>query len=157
MNLHPRLHPDVGFDKPHWPFLMMFFSPVLTLPITGGIIAGLPDCGLDEPWWELRHMRLALLPGLVDLLLFAWLLSGKLKVRLAAVVAGVIGIFRVGFPQVLLSIYVTSSGGQAVDPSCSVSSFLLVWMILAMLGVWAASTLIGATVLHRITRGLSDS
>ena len=141
------------FDRPVWPFLLLFLAPIVTAPITVGIIVFLPDCGLDEPWWALRHIQRALLPGLVDLGPFVWLVSAKAQVRRAGAVAGVIGLARVALPQVLVGIYATSSGGQAGDPSCSVSVFLLAWLAPLMLGVWVASTLSGAFALRRITKG----
>ncbi|MCZ6534477.1 MAG: hypothetical protein O6914_00640 [Chloroflexi bacterium] len=42
-------------DRPLWPFLILSLSPLMIAPVTGAIISSLPDCGLDEPWWELRH------------------------------------------------------------------------------------------------------
>jgi hypothetical protein len=71
-------------------------------------------------------MRLALLPGLVDLVPFVWLVSAKAQVRRAAAVAGVIGVVRVVLPQLEVGIYAAGYGGQGGDPSCSVSVFLLV-------------------------------
>ncbi len=115
----------------------------------------LPDCGVDEPWWQLRHMRLALLPGLVDLGPFVWLVSAKAQVRRAAAVAGVIGVARVALPQLAVGLYAAGYGGQAGDPSCSVSVFLLVSLIPLMLGVWAASTLFCAFVLRQVARAFA--
>ena len=140
-------------NRPLWPFLLVFLAPLVTVPITGGIIVSLPDCGLDEPWWELRHIQLALLPGVVNLLPPVWLVSAKSQVRRAGAVAGMIGVARVALPQVLVVIYATSSGRQAGDPTCSVSVFLLVWLVPLMLGVWITSALFGAFALRRIARG----
>ena len=50
-----------------WPLLLVALSPIVVAPVTVGIIMALPDCGVDEPGWRLHHLRLALLPGLVDL------------------------------------------------------------------------------------------
>ena len=115
----------------------------------------LPDCGVDEPAWQLRHLQLALLPGLVDLFSFVWVVSAKAQVRRAAAVAGLIGVSRAALPQVLVGIYATSAGRLAGDPSCSVSIFLLQWLIPLVLGVWAASALFCVLVHRRVTRAVA--
>ena len=139
-------------NRPLWPLLLVILSPLVTLPITGGIIWLLPDCGVDEPWWQLGHMRLALLPGLVDLVPFVWLASAKAQGRRAAAVAGVIGVARAALPQLAVGLYAASYFGQGGDPACSVSVFLLASLILLMLGIWAASALLSAFVLRRLAR-----
>ena len=142
-----------ALDRPYWPFFLMALSPIVTLPASLIIIVLLPDCGLDEPWWQSSHIRLALLPELVDLALFAWLLSNDPKVRLLAAIAGVLGIVRIGVPQVLLSFDAASSSGQTGDPSCAVSIFFLMAMILAMFVVWGATTFVGGALFYGTTRG----
>ncbi len=57
------------------PYLVLLISPVLTLPASATILATMPDCGVDEPWWELRNFEIALVPALADLLPFLWLVS----------------------------------------------------------------------------------
>lgn len=138
-------------DRPFWPFLLLFISPIVTAPLTAGVILSLPECGVDEPWWILSHMQLAFLPVMVDLLPFLWLASHTAQVKWAAVFAGLIGAVRFAFPQVAMAIYAAGSGGQSADPSCSVSIFLLVWLAPSMIGLWLISSLIGGAMLHRMT------
>lgn len=124
----------------------------MVAPVTYGIIMALPDCGLDEPWWELRHLRLALLPGLVDLLALAWLASRTAAVRRAAVVAGFMGVARFVLPQAGL-LYAASSAGQVLDPACSVSVFFLAAVLAPMmLALWLGSALVIAVMLYRGSR-----
>ena len=107
-----------------------------------GILFLLPNCGLDQPWWQLTHMCLALLPGLADLVPIVWLASTKTQVRKAAFAAGVVGVIRVRLPQLVVGDYAARFGGHGGDPDCAVSSFLLVLLTLLILAVWAASALI---------------
>lgn len=134
------------------PFLVLFLSPLVTVPVTAAIILLLPDCGVDEPWWEQGHIQRAFLPGLVDLLPFAWLLSTTSRVRWAALIAGLMGTLRFMFPQVALAVYGASSGGQAGDPSCNVSGFLLPWLAASIVGLWIITSLVGGTILFRMTK-----
>ena len=115
----------------------------------------MPNCGLDEPWWDLTHIRLALLPGFVDLVPIVWLASAKTQVRKAASIAGVVGVIRVALPQMAVGIYAARFGGQDGDPACAVSSFLLIPLALLMLAVWAVSALVCAFVLRRLTRAIA--
>ena len=110
-------------NRPLWPLLLVLVSPVLTAPISLALISSIPDCGLDEPWWELPRIQRALLPGLVDLLPFLWLASSGTRVRQAAIIAGLIGAARFAAPQVSVALYAESSGGLASAPACNVSSF----------------------------------
>ncbi len=137
-------------NRPLWPFLILSLSPLVIAPVTVGIISSLPDCGLDEPWWELRHMQLAFLPGLMNFLPFLWLISHRTNVRWAALVAGVMGATRFALPQVSIALYSASSGGQLGDPSCSVSIFLLALLIPLMAAAWLVSIVVGAVVLRRL-------
>src|SRR3989304_337430 len=103
------------WDRPALPYLMLAVSPLLTLPINWIILASIPNCGDDEPWWELRHFEIALVPGLADLLPFLWLVSGAAAVRRAAIVAGLMGSARYAIPQAAMLIYAMSSGGQTLN------------------------------------------
>ena len=144
-------------NRPLWPFLVLLLSPIVTAPITAVIIFSLPDCGADEPWWELPHMQRAFLPALVDLLPFLWLASPASSVKWAATIAGLIGAVRFAFPQMAIAMYAAASGGQIDDPSCSVSSFLLAVLAPSMLALWLITSVIGAFVLRYITRNSDRS
>jgi len=123
------------------------------------ILASLPDCGIDEPWWELHNFELALLPGLLDFLPFLWLFSGTPGVRGPAIVAGLIGSARYAILQGATLIYSSSSGGQASNEDCTISVFFLVVLVPLMLTLWLVSALIAAAILLRARRvpvGRSD-
>ena len=141
------------WDRPALPYLMLAVSPVLTLLISWIILASLPDCGEDEPWWELRYFEIALVPSLADLLPFLWLVSGTPGVRRAAIVAGLMGSARYAIPQAATLIYSTSSGGQALNSQCTISSlFAAAVLVPIMLTLWLLSALIVAVILLRARR-----
>jgi len=100
------------WDGPAVPYLVLSVSPVLTLLIGRIVLFSIPDCGVDEPWWELRHFELALLPALADFLPFLWLASRAPGVRKAAVIAGALGATRYAVVQAATLIQSTSFGGQ---------------------------------------------
>jgi hypothetical protein len=128
---------------------MLSASPVATLVIGRLILGTLPDCGEDEPWWELRHFQLALLPALLDFLPFVWLVSRAPGVRRAAVIAGALGASRYAMVQVATLVYSTSSRGQESNADCTVSVFFLLVLVPIFLALWAATALIsGALVLR---------
>ena len=145
------------WDRPALPYLMLAVSPVLTLPISSIILGSIPDCGDDEPWWELRHFEIALVPALADLLPFLWLVSGTPGVRGAAIVAGLMGSARYAIPQAATLIYSTSSGGQALNSQCTISIFFVAAVLApAMLTLWLVSALIVAVILLRARRSPVD-
>ncbi len=136
------------WDRSLLPYLVLAVSPVLTLPASRIILASIPDCGVDEPWWELRDFELALAPGLADLLPFLWLASGAPGVRRAAIVAGLLGSARYAIPQAATLMYSISYGGQE-SPGCTISSFFAATLALAMLALWLVTALIVAVILLR--------
>ena len=149
-------------NRPLWPLLLVVLSPLVTLPITGIVISFLPECGNDVPWWQVGHLRLALLPGVVDLVPFVWLLSGKSRVKHAAAMAGAIGVARVALPQLTLGFIAARYGGQegtpigppagqyiSRDPSCFVSLFMLVPLLLLVIGTFAVSALFCVYLIRR--------
>ena len=143
-----------GLNKPLWPLLLVALSPIVVAPAIGGILSVLPDCGIDEPWWRLRHFYLALLPGLVDLLPFLWLMSDAGRVRRAATVAGLIGSTRFVLPSVAVALYAGSSG-QALDSGCNVSVYFLATVLVPMMLVlWTGSALAIALMVYRSRRDL---
>jgi len=144
------------WDRPALPYLLLAASPVLTLLISWIILASLPDCGEDEPWWELRHFEIALVPSLADLLPSLWLVSGTPGVRRAAIVAGLMGSARYAIPQAATLIYSTSSGGQALNSQCTISSYFVLVLAPIMLTLWLLSALIVAVILLRARRSPVD-
>ena len=145
------------WDRSALPYLMLAASPLLTLPISWIILGSIPDCGDDEPWWELRHFEIALLPSLADLLPFLWLASGTPGVRRAAIVAGLMGSARYAIPQAATLIYSTSSGGQALNSQCTISSpFAAAVLVPLMLALRLLSALVVAVILLRARRSPVD-
>jgi hypothetical protein len=132
----------------------VIFSPLLTLPMSWGVLLTLPSCGIDEPWWELAHIRLALLPGLVDVVAFVWPVSANSGVKKVAAAAGAIGVIRVVAPQLAVGLYAARISGQGSDPACAVSVFLLVPLAVLILAV---SALVAAFMLWRVTRAATGS
>jgi hypothetical protein len=138
------------WDRSALPYLMLAASPLLTLPISATVLGTIPDCGDDEPWWELRHFEIALAPALADLLPFLWLVSRTPDVRRAAVVAGLMGAARYAIPQAATLIHSVSSGGQALNSGCPISTFFVAAVLApVMLTLWLVSALIVAVILLR--------
>lgn len=140
------------WDRPALPYLVLSVSPVLTLLFGRLILFALPDCGLDEPWWELRDFELALLPALLDFLPFLWLASRAPGVRRAAFVAGLIGTGRYAIVQAATLIQSTSFDGQFSNADCTISVFFLVVLVPIMLILWLVSALIAGVILLRARR-----
>ena len=140
------------WDRSLIPYLVLAVSPVLTLPTNAILLASIPDCGDDELWWELRHFEIALLPALADLLPFLWLLSRAPGARRAAIVAGLIGSARYAIPQAATLVYSMSSGGQALNSECTISSQFAAALAAVMLALWLVSALIVAAILLRARR-----
>jgi len=124
------------------PFLWIILTPIITLPLSGGLFDALagyhtpeevglraindPDC-LDFACVEYEYFQVGAptvmafaLPGLLNLAPLAWLSSRNAKVRTAAVVAGALGVLRLLIPVfVLLNLAtVTNAAGEsyAVNP-----------------------------------------
>ena len=148
-------HAAVGrrwWDRAALPYLMLAASPVLTLPISATVLGSVPDCGVDEPWWELRYFEIALVPSLADLLPFLWLVSGTPGVRRAAIAAGLMGSARYAIPQAATLIESMSSGGQALNSQCTISSPFVAGLVPLILVLWLLSALIVAVILLRARR-----
>ncbi len=138
-------------NSPVWPFLLVFILPIITALAGFAIITGLPDCGVDEPWWEAGHIRLAFLPGLLNLLPLVWLPSSIRLVRQAAIVSGFMGAAQFALPQAAFAAYAAGPGatGQLANGSCAISSFMLPWLALAMLILWLMGVITGAMMVRR--------
>ena len=134
-----------------WPLLLVVILPIITALAGFAISTGLPDCGVDEPGWEVEHIRLAFLPGLLNLLPLVWLLSSVRLVRQAAIVAGLMGAAQFALPQAALAAYAAGPGvaGHLGNGSCAISSFMLPWLVLAMLILWLVCVITGAMIMRR--------
>lgn len=132
------------WDRPILPFLVLTVTPVLILVLGRIILDRQPDCGEDEPGWELRHFQLALLPALADFLPFVWLASRAPGVRRAALVAGLLGAARYAIVQAETLDYSMSFPRQS---DCTTSIFLLLLVVPTILVLWLVPVLIVA-VMH---------
>ena len=135
-------------DRAALPYLVLAVSPVLTFLIGWIILASLPDCGDDEPWWELRQFELALLPALADFVPFLWLVSTAPGVRRAATVAGLMGSARYAIPQAATLMY-SRSYGVHENPECTISVYFAGVLAPVMLALWLVSALVVAVILLR--------
>ena len=82
---------NLSLDNPRWPFSLVFVFPVFTALAGFAFLTAMPQCGGDEPWWEEKHVRLAFLPGILNLAPLAWLFSKSLPARQAGGIAGIMG------------------------------------------------------------------
>ncbi len=137
------------WNRPVLPYLVLSITPALTLLIGRIILGALPDCGEDEPGWELRHFEIALLPALADLLPLLWLVSRAPGVRSAALVASLLGAARYAIIQGATLDWSMSSRGQSLNPDCTTSIYLLLLLVPLILTLWLASALIAAVILLR--------
>ncbi len=110
-----------------WPFLWILLIPAVTVPLQQallwqealpGVFAGTSNCQRSGEYWEAWECPVGdvlptLLPGLLNLVPFLWLLSPVRRTRYAAAVAGTLGAVRVVVPAI---IYVASGTTVVVDP-----------------------------------------
>jgi hypothetical protein len=146
-----------------WPFLWIVFIPLVTVPLSAAwlhrvVVVGYPHCvervgevHMFVPYeCPAGDMLPALLPGLLNLGAFFWVLSPRKRVQIAAVVAGSLGTARLLVP--LLSIWradtvvVGTLGGWHIEHE-SVFVSLLLWLlsVVAMLVFGVASWSVSAT------------
>ena len=144
------------WDRPVLPYLVLSVSPLATLLIGWNILQSIPVCFEDDPWWELRHFQLALLPALLDVLPFLWLVSGTRGVRGAAIAAGLMGTARYAVLQGATLRYSASFSGQHYgsisDCTGTISIFFVLWLVPLMLALWLVSALISAVIVLRASR-----
>jgi uncharacterized membrane protein len=100
-------------DKRVWPFAWILLIPIVTGMGQSGFLADLvhqDKCTLLEDWPDLiyecpRQDALpTLLPGLLNLVAFSWVLSGRREVRWAALVAGTLGAARLAAPLLIYTV-----------------------------------------------------
>lgn len=133
------------------PYVVLALTPVLSGWLSQRILDGQPDCGADEPAWQLQDFQVALLPGVLDFLPFLWLLSGSAAVRRSAVIAGGVGAVRFAIPQAFTLVEHAVRGGPTSD-DCTISIFFLLVLIPLMLLLWAISALIAVLKVIRVSR-----
>ena len=141
-------------DNPSWPFLLVFLLPLIAALASIGILTEMPKCGSDETWWEAKHVRLAFLPGVVGLIPLAWLFSSSLPAKQAGGIAGIMGAAQFALPQASVAYYaaVAEAGSQVGNPSCTVSVFLLPWLVPSIVVLWFGCLIMGAFALRKLTR-----
>lgn len=114
-------------DSPSWlnewwrPFQWIILTPIVTVPLSAILFSllagnqepkavGLPasdaGCSLFCAAYEYSELNPTLIaftvPGLVNLVAFAWVLSKEPRVRIAAMVAGLLGLLRLSIPTIAL-------------------------------------------------------
>lgn len=161
------------FNGWSWPFLWILLIPVVTVPGQAILLqsvvqsealhADQSNCVVLRRDYEygmyhdfgcpVGDVLPTLLPGLLNLAPLFWLLSARHQVRMAALVAGILGAIRLGVPAVL---YIIS------HPQVSISStFPLPWMFgggdAALLSVvlWFAS--LGAVMAFSLLKQVGPS
>ena len=145
---------NFSLNKPIWPFLLVFVLPIIASLASFALLTAIPQCGNDETWWEAKHVRLAFLPGILNLLPLAWLISGSLLARQAGAIAGIMGAAQFALPQAALAYYaaVPGVGGQIGIPSCTVSVFLLPWLVPGIFILWIGCVIAGYLALRKLSR-----
>ena len=145
----------MGLHRPLLPFLVVFISPALTVPLTMVILVALPSrCVIgDSSVWGLRDVQLVLLLELVDLFPLMWRRSPVARVRRAASVAGLVGAARLVFSQlaivftsVFTSVLTVSAGGKGTCPEGGAYVVPLIFLFITgtvILGFWLVSAIIG--------------
>jgi hypothetical protein len=142
------------WNRPFAPYLLLATTPALTLPLSAIILSSIPDCGVDEPWWELGDFQLVLLPALADFVPFLWVASALPDVKKAGIIAGLIGSARYGAVQAATFAVSTVSDGLAGNPDCTVSTFSVVGVIVPLtLTLWLASAALAFFGAGRIQGG----
>jgi uncharacterized RDD family membrane protein YckC len=98
-----------------WPFLWILFIPIVTVPwqlaLVRDLASGNPDCTTrsvmffdgysDNYVCPSGDILPSLLPGLLNLAAFAWVLTGRRTTQIAALVAGALGAIRLIVPVTL--------------------------------------------------------
>ena len=94
------------------------------------------------------------LPGVLNLIPLAWLFSTSLPARQAGGIAGIMGAAQFALPQAGMAYYgaVPGAGGQIGNPSCTVSVFLLPWLVPSMVILWIGCVITGMFALRKLTR-----
>jgi len=133
-----------------WPFVWILLIPIATVFWSAVLLDQILDegiCDFVEPpfgqevlfdeWRCPREDVLpTLLPGLLNLVAFSWVLSGRQKVRWAALVAGTVGAVRLAAPLLIYRLsgaYVDIGDFRPITVSGPASSVLLSW------GLWGLS------------------
>ena len=82
--------------------------------------------------------------------------SGSLPARQAGGLAGIMGAPQFDLPQAALAYYSTVSGAevQVGNAPCTVSVFLLPWLVPSMVILWIFCVIIGIVALRKLSRQL---
>ena len=114
---------SVGRSSAPWwfPFRWIILAPIVSVPLSAALFemlagnqepeaVGLPASDAGCSWFcsayeyaELNPTLIAFtVPGVVNLVAFAWVLSKEPRVRIAAMVAGLLGLLRLSVPTIVL-------------------------------------------------------
>lgn len=147
--------------RPWWnrwytPYFVLVVLPVVTFPVSLIILRSIPNCILDEENYKASDIAWVLAPTALDLLPFAWLLSGDARVRWSAGVAGVIGAVRFAIPAFLV-INDVLWVQESIIPPCEdydIHLYMVLGIALIMPVLWAISAgLAGIAAIFTWPRG----
>ena len=107
-----------------------------------------------DTYFYLRDVRLAHMPGLLNLLAFAWLARRSAQTKLAALLAGLLGAIRLAVPLLVLQGGSVSYQGDTYVPGARV----LLWSGPYSVGLWflTAATFTLFIVSSAIAAGLAE-
>jgi hypothetical protein len=130
-------------DHAAWPWAWVLLIPFLTVPTTLILWQGwlVPQCRVapgpaPSPYTcPGNGVAMALLPGLLNLVPFTWIVCEARSTRLAALLAGGLGAIRWLVPTVLHG---------ATQPSVTIHPIDALLQILVNLGLWVLTLCLGA-------------
>ena len=158
------------FDGWWVPFLWIVMSPLITVPVSGLLIAvslkGSSDVGLPKSAdWCLctfaygdvtTVIAIFVLPGVLNLVPWIYAFSAQRRVRVAAVFAGALGLLRLALPPVVLILAFDRFAGsdgrtyfQFKDSVDGIEPYLTVWFFGAL--AWIV-TVVAWAVFGLVTR-----
>jgi hypothetical protein len=147
-----------GLNWWRWPFLWVLLVPVVTMPLqverlgaSEGFLAAnvyencdlAPGPGLTNTWkCPVECVLPTLMPGLLNLVAFLWLVSPRRKTRYAALVAGALGAVRVAVPALIymaLGSPISLRTQYWPGPNESAAASVILWLLsVAVLAVFPA-------------------
>lgn len=145
---------NLSANSPRWPFFLVFALLLIASLVSFALLRTIPQFGGGETWREAKHMRLAFLPGVLNIVLLVWFFSGSLPARQAGGLAGIMGAPQFDLPQAALAYYSTVPGAevQVGNAPCTVSVFLLPWLVPSMVILWTSCVIIGTVALRKLSQ-----
>lgn len=141
----------MALNKWFWPFLWVLLAPAISVPLSillqsrislyDGAEVGLGNGG---NWATSDSAAVAFLPGLLNLLAFAWLFLGNGRARWAALWAGIIGVAGALLPFVVI-VNTDSIGQDNVRYVFWTPTVTLAWV--GVFDMWLAA--LGSAIVFR--------